>query len=186
MSTPEIPPIAPYPRQPVACQEYNPRSPDVAQLVANLIQTRLAGVAVEHIGSTAVAGCAGRGAIDLLVLYSGGLIDPVMEGLDALGFQWVQRHNALPGQWPKGAGAVEYQGELFRLHIHVLPADHPVIAELRLFRDRLRADPQLLAAYVARKRDIIASGVTDPIAYTSAKETFVLAAIERLHHMGET
>jgi GrpB-like predicted nucleotidyltransferase (UPF0157 family) len=175
MAAPDTPPIAPYPRQPVSCQAYDPRAPAVAQHVANLIRTQIPTVSVEHFGSTAVPGCAGRGAIDLLILYEDEPVEAVMASLDLLGFQWVQRLNALPDQWPKGAGAVDYAGTLFRLHIHMLPADHPAVDERRAFRDRLRADPELIAAYVARKQDIIASGVTDPIAYTSAKATFVLA-----------
>ena len=166
-------PIMSYPKQPVECMDYDPRAPEVARHVSDLIQARLPAVTIEHIGSTAVPGCAGRGAIDLMVLYSDEPIDLVLENLDALGFQWMQRVNALPDEWPKGAGAVNHQGSVFRLHLHVLPVDHPVAAERRAFRDRLRADPRLLAAYVALKREIIASGITDPIAYTSAKAAFV-------------
>ena len=168
-----LPPIEPYIRHPVEFREYDPCYPEVAQYVSSLIHARLPTVVVEHMGSTAVPGCPGRGAIDLMVLYTTEPIETLLAGLDELGFQWVQRANALPDQWPKGAGAVTYQGTQFQLHIHVHPADHPVVAERRAFRDRLRADPELLAAYVAKKREILAAGVTDPIAYTSAKGDFV-------------
>ena len=173
--------IGPYLRHPVECQEYDPRAPQVARYVMDLIRAQLPGVSVEHIGSSAVPGCAGRGVIDLMLLYADRPSHPsnkesvelILEGLDRLGFQWVQRLNALPDEWPKGAGALLYQGSTFRVHLHVLPADHPAVAERRAFRDRLRADPRLLAAYVARKREIIAARITDPIAYTCAKAAFV-------------
>ena len=45
--------------------------------------------------------------------------------------------------------------------------------ETRPVRDRLRADPELVAAYVARKRQIVASGVTDSSDYCYAKAKFV-------------
>ena len=178
MSSSTTAPILPYPRQPVECLEYDPRAPQAAQFVIELIQSRISKVTVEHIGSTAVPGCAGRGVIDLMILYSSELVDPILAGLDALGFQWVQRANNLPDEWPKGAGAIEYEGDLFRLHIHVQPIDHPSVAEKRTFRDRLCADAKFRAEYMARKKEIIEAGTTDPIAYTSAKAGFVQRALD--------
>ncbi len=144
MSSPT--PIAPYPKQPVVYQDYDPRAPIVAQQVADLIRTRLPLVTMEHVGSTAIPGCGGRGAIDLLILYGDQSVESILTELDTLGFEWVQRQNDLPDEWPKGAGAVDYEGTLFRLHIKVMPRDHPVVSERCAFRDRLRADPALRAA----------------------------------------
>ena len=150
-------PILPYTRQPVEFQEYDPRAPEAAQYVLDMIQARIPSVTVEHIGSTAVPGCAGRGVIDLMILYDNEPVEPILIQLDMLGFQWVQRNNALPGEWPKGAGAVQFKGHLFRLHIHVQPSDHPSVSEKRIFRDRLRSEPELLEAYMAQKQELIAS-----------------------------
>jgi GrpB-like predicted nucleotidyltransferase (UPF0157 family) len=150
----------------------------VAQYVIDLIQAQIPSVTVEHVGSTAVPGCAGRGAIDLMILYAHEPIEPILAGLDALGFEWVQRLNDLPDEWPKGAGAVQYQGQRFRLHIHVQPVDHPTVAAKRVFRDRLRSNPDLRVAYMARKQAILASGIVDPIDYTAAKAEFVHQALE--------
>jgi len=44
------------------------------------------------------------------------------------------------------------------LDVHVISATSPEVAEMRAFRDRLRANSELVAAYVARKRRIIARG----------------------------
>jgi GrpB-like predicted nucleotidyltransferase (UPF0157 family) len=93
----------------------------------------------EHIGSTVVPACSGRAVIDLKNLYSHESIEPILAGLDTLGFQWVQPINAMPDEWPKGAEAIHYQNRLFRLHIHVQPADHSSVVEKRVFRDRLRS-----------------------------------------------
>ncbi len=166
-------PIAPYPKQPVTYQDYDPRAPIVAQRVSDLIRAHLPEVTCEHVGSTAIPGCGGRGAIDLLILYRDQSVEAILTGLEALGFQWVQRRNELPDEWPKGAGAIDDQGTLFRLHIMVLPREHPVVAERCAFRDRLRVDPQLRAAYMEQKHHIIASGIIEPIAYTAAKRDFV-------------
>jgi GrpB-like predicted nucleotidyltransferase (UPF0157 family) len=84
-------PILPYTRQPVEFQEYAPRVPEVAQYVNDLIQAQIPSVTVEHIGSTAVPGCAGRGVIDLMILYDNEPVEPILTQLDEPGFQWVQR-----------------------------------------------------------------------------------------------
>ena len=70
-------------------------------------------------------------------------------------------------------GAAIHDGETFLLHVHVIPAVSPEVQEMLRFRDRLRADPELVAAYVARNRQIIASGVTDSLEYCYAKAEFV-------------
>jgi GrpB-like predicted nucleotidyltransferase (UPF0157 family) len=165
--------ILPYPRQPVEYQDYDPRAPIVAQMVSDLIEQQLGAVKIEHIGSTAVPDCAGRGAIDLMLLYDREPIDLILSTLDTLGFQWVQRTNALPDEWPKGAGAVEHDGSIFRIHLHVLPFDHPSVKERIAFRNRLRIDPALRAEYMRHKQSILDSGITDPIAYTATKGDFV-------------
>lgn len=171
-------PILPYPKQPVTCAPYDPRAPDVAVTVADTITGLLPTVAVEHFGSTAVPGCAGKGVIDLMILYHVLPIETVLNQLDRLGFQWVQRQAQLPDEWPKGMGAVSYLGTVFRLHIHVLPREHPMVLTNRVFRDQLRNDPTLVAAYVARKRTLIEMGTTEPIAYTQAKMPFIQAVMK--------
>ncbi len=70
-------------------------------------------------------------------------------------------------------GATRYQGKIFRIHIHVLAADSPEAREMRQFRDTLHTHPDLIAAYVERKRAIISSGITDTGIYAKEKGGFV-------------
>jgi ribosomal-protein-alanine N-acetyltransferase len=51
---------------------------------------------------------------------------------------------------------------------------------MRAFRDRLRADPALVAAYVAAKRAILDAGVTDRLDYASRKAEFVEGVLRGL------
>jgi GrpB-like predicted nucleotidyltransferase (UPF0157 family) len=74
-------------------------------------------------------------------------------------------------------GAIEYDGAIFRIHAHVVSSDSPEAAELLEFRDRLRRDPALLAAYVTNKRSILADGVTDALDYSVLKGSFIRAAL---------
>ena len=71
------------------------------------------------------------------------------------------------------AGSLVHDGEAFLVHVHVIPATSPEVDDMRFFRDCLRADPELLGAYVARKREIIAGGVTDSLDYCRIKGEFI-------------
>jgi GrpB-like predicted nucleotidyltransferase (UPF0157 family) len=59
VSPPRTRPIGPYVRLAAEVQDWDPRSLDVARIVAELVHERLPGVVVEHIGSTAVPGLPG-------------------------------------------------------------------------------------------------------------------------------
>ena len=138
-----------------------------------MIHQHLPQVNVEHVGSTAVPGCAGKGVIDLLIPYREGELDPVKDTLEGLGFQRQSTRNPFPEDRPMRLGSTTYDGDTFRLHVHVVSASSDEPDELRAFRDRLRADPEMMDAYVRRKRDIIESGTTDAIDYSILKGAFV-------------
>ena len=55
---------------------------------------------IHHIGSTAVMGCAGKGAIDLMVLYSPGCLTLAKRVLDELGFQRQTTRDPFPEDRP--------------------------------------------------------------------------------------
>ncbi|HVG19592.1 MAG TPA: GrpB family protein, partial [Blastocatellia bacterium] len=166
-----------YEHAPAACHDYNPRAADVAARIKDAITAHLPDVAVEHIGSTAVAGCAGKGVVDLMILYEGARLEEVKALLDALGFQRQTTRDPFPEERPMRAGAIEHEGKTFRIHAHVISADSEEAAGLRKFRDSLRSDPELLADYVARKRAIIESGVVDPVDYSEMKDGFIKEAM---------
>ena len=75
-------------------------------------------------------------------------------------------------------GSTVHEGTRFSLHVHVISASSPEVAEMRLFRDRLKASPDLMAAYVAAKKAIIASGFTDSVDYSIRKEAFIKNALK--------
>ena len=174
----ESPQIGPYEQSPAACKDHDPRAFEVAKRVGHLIESHLPGVVVEHIGSTAVPGCAGKGVVDLMVLYEPGQLHAVRKGLDALGFQWQTGRKPFPEERPMRIGSIEHDGTRFRLHVHVIAVDSPEVLELQTFRDRLREDPALLEQYVALKRRIIAEGVTDSLDYSIRKGEFIAGILQ--------
>jgi GrpB-like predicted nucleotidyltransferase (UPF0157 family) len=164
--------VGPYEKLPAACLPYDPRAAEVARRMARLITDRLPAATVEHIGSSAVPGCAGKGIVDLMLLYPEGQLQAAKDVLAALGFGPQTTRNPFPEERPMRVGSLEHGGTVFRLHVHVLAAGAPEAVALRAFRDRLRADPALAAAYVARKRAILAAGITDAVEYSERKSEF--------------
>ena len=81
------PPIATYTLQPASYHPYDAAAPVVAGRLVGLITTANSRLHIEHIGSSAVPGCGGKGYIDLLVVYPAGLLAEAQETLDRLGFQ---------------------------------------------------------------------------------------------------
>jgi len=161
--TPAEPPIGQYVHiryeDPAdAFRLYDPRCAAVAGRVAELILGLLPGVAVEHIGSTAIPGCDGKGVVDLMLLYESGGLDAARRTLDELGFQRHTGPKAHPEERPVRIGSIRHEGEPFRLHVHVIAADAEEVAAQRRFRDALRADPALMAEYVAAKVGALRGG----------------------------
>src|SRR5262245_33137273 len=171
--------IGAYEDRPAACHEYDPRSAEVARQVAALIEPHLPGAWVEHVGSTSVPGCACKGVVDLMFVYPDGHLKATRDLLDALGFQRQGTRDPFPEDRPMRTGSLTHEGATFNLHVHVIAASSPEVLVLRAFRDRLRADPALVAAYVAAKKAILAGGCTDPIDYCYRKGEFVTEALQR-------
>ena len=165
--------IGPYASRPAVCRDYDPRAASVARQVVALVSTHLPQVHAEHVGSTAVPGCAGKGIVDLLIPVPDGEMDNVKELLDRLGFQRQTGLDPFPEDRPMRVGSWVQDDETFLLHVHVIPASSPEVEEMRFLRACLRADPELMKAYVAQKRKIIAIGVTDSLEYCKAKGDFL-------------
>jgi GrpB-like predicted nucleotidyltransferase (UPF0157 family) len=169
--------IGPYESRPAACRNYDPRAAVVAQKVAESIAPHLPQIRVEHVGSTAVPGCAGKGIVDLMIAVPEGVMDAVKTTLEGLGFQRQTGRDPFPEDRPMRVGSMVHDGELFFVHVHAIAANSPEIEEMRFFRACLRSDPELLKAYVAQKREIISNGTTDPFDYTHEKGKFIKAVL---------
>jgi GrpB-like predicted nucleotidyltransferase (UPF0157 family)/quercetin dioxygenase-like cupin family protein len=171
--------IGPYQKPPVVCALHDPQSSDVAERLARLIETHCPVIAVEHVGSTAVPGCAGKGIVDLMILYAPGRLAEVRDGLDALGFQRQTGRDPFPEDRPMRIGSIEHDGRRFQVHAHVIAADSPEVSEFRGFRDRLRNEPALLDQYVVLKRQLIGAGITDSLEYCLRKGEFIAASLRK-------
>jgi GrpB-like predicted nucleotidyltransferase (UPF0157 family) len=169
--------IGPYISRPAECRKFDPRAAAVARRIDEAISGQLPQIHAEHVGSTSVPGCAGKGIVDLMVAVPEGEMDRVKELLDKLGFQHQTGPEPFPEERPMRVGSLTHEDETFLLHVHVIPASSPEIEEMRFLRACLRADSDLLRAYIGQKKKIIASGVTDSLEYCKAKGEFLKAVL---------
>lgn len=165
--------IHPYFSTPAEFRAYDPEATEVARLLCSSIQGVEPELQVEHVGSTSVPGCGGKGIIDLAVLYPEGLLPRARAVLDGLGFQRQGGPEPFPEERPMRVGCVEHGGRPFRIHAHVIALKSEEHGKLVWFRETLRVRPALRQSYEERKRAILASGIRDPLEYCKAKGAFV-------------
>ena len=158
--------------RPVSLQPHDPRWADrAAALIADL-WAAAPGLftALHHVGSTAVPGIAAKPVIDLLGDVSAlSTVEAARPGLEALGYRW-RGENGVAGRryftWDDPA-----TGER-GVHLHVHQTGDPAIPWLLAFRDRLRADPAIAAAYEREKARCAALHPDDSGAYTACKKAW--------------
>ena len=133
--------------------------------------------AIEHVGSTAVPGLAGKPVLDLAVaVESEAAADACVGPLEALGYEYRGPHGDDPRRryYVRDVAAER----VAQLHLYILPA--PAWDEHLAFRDALRADPALAAAYAAEKRRVAEAVAWDKSAYSLAKGPFIRRVLDRL------
>ena len=172
--------IGTYETAPAIFAAYDPRTPEVAQLLASALQQRDPRLFIEHIGSTAVPGCRGKGIIDLAVTYLEGDLERAKAALDDLGFQRQAGRDPWPESRPMRVALVSAFGAYFQVHAHVIKWNCEEHRGLIAFRDALRSDPKLLSNYEELKQQILTSGITDSLDYSNAKHAFIFTATARL------
>jgi GrpB-like predicted nucleotidyltransferase (UPF0157 family) len=179
MTAASKPPIGPYRRAPVEVHQANPAAPEVARRLIKLIATRWPGTPAEHVGSSAVAGLAGKGIIDLLLPGEPADIPAITQALLELGFQH-QLPAVFPASRPMLWGTFRHGPTNYRVHVHVVPASSPEVTAMRGFRDALSADAILRCRYAALKRAIVAGGPVDPVVFSNAKHDWIAATLGQL------
>jgi hypothetical protein len=83
-----IPPIiGPYESRPAVCRDCDARAVVVADRIAQFIALHLPRTRVEHVGSTAVPNCPGRGIVDMMIVAADDEMQFAKQALADLGFQ---------------------------------------------------------------------------------------------------
>lgn len=174
-------PILEYNPPPTACRAYDPNAPRVAESIIELIRSKDRSLRIEHIGSTSIPGCAGKGYIDLLVLYGPSRLEPTKQILDELGFQRQSSRDPFPEDRPMRVGTFVHARVHYPIHAHVVSVDSPEVQVLLSFRNELRCNDELRELYVRDKMRIIENGVLDSVDYSVAKEKFIQSVLDNLN-----
>jgi len=128
---------------------------------------------IQHIGSTAVPGLAAKPVLDLaLAVDTDEAVSVCRAALTSLGYEFYDADTNGPGNFYfiRGREIRTNQAHLWRLPTYGW--DNHLY-----FRDRLRADPALAAAYAALKHGLADRFASDKGAYTAAKTEFVCAVL---------
>jgi GrpB-like predicted nucleotidyltransferase (UPF0157 family) len=174
--------ILPYSSLPAEFRDYDPEAVEVVRLLKDAIESADSQLRVDHIGSTSIPGCGGKGVIDLAILYPEGHLARARTTLDKLGFQKQSGPEPFPEDRPMRVGCLEHKGRRFQIHAHVIAVDSQEYGELVWFRDRLRCDSSFRQRYEERKRAILANSIRDSLEYCHAKGEFITDALKQLHH----
>lgn len=127
---------------------------------------------VHHVGSTSVPGLAAKPILDL-VAGVGDLDGARGAPLDAdWRFVPIDRDG---NPWRRLF--VKVNGDRRVAHLHLVIGTSPPFAMMLGFRDRLRGDPDLVAAYEALKQDLAVRYRDQREAYTLAKAGFIANAL---------
>lgn len=158
---------------------WDPRGPAAANSLIRILQTALPGIEIEHVGSTAVPGCDGKGILDLMLLIPAGRLSEACAVIDDMGFQHQSGGKRHPDDRPMREGSFTFDGSVFQLHVHLIPESSAEVDRLRKFRDRLAANPELVALYIEQKRRLIDAQISDRSTYTLGKKAFIESVLMR-------
>ena len=167
--------------EPVHLSSYNPKWPALFAAEAELIVSNLPlQIALEHIGSTSVAGLPAKPIIDIMVGVQEQDMEGVRRGLRSLGYDDLGEAG-VPGR-------LYFRKRVPRaFNVHVVHQDGPIWRSNIALREYLRHDSEAARQYAEVKRSAIEGGATMLLAYSDYKREIVTELITRaLDHSQES
>jgi GrpB-like predicted nucleotidyltransferase (UPF0157 family) len=154
-------------------EEWPARFSSEREVLAAVLAPWLAGP-IEHVGSTAVPGLAGKPVIDIMV----GVLDldtskPAIPVLSRIGYLYAPYRTDVMHWFCKPSPDVRTH------HVHLVPFGSRLWSDRIVFRDRLIASRDLADQYAALKRRLAQEHADDREAYTDAKSPFIEAVLRR-------
>jgi GrpB-like predicted nucleotidyltransferase (UPF0157 family) len=168
-------PVLGLPRDEVRLVKHHPRWAQLYELAAADLRHCLGGRVrgIEHIGSTAIPGIDAKPILDLMAAVPClKLSDELLSDLGNIGYQH-RNLDAVPGRLFFAKGP-----ETARTHnLSVCEVGSPFWISHLAFRDALRGNERLAQEYAALKRRLALQFPHNRLAYTEAKEGFILSVI---------
>ena len=167
------------PEAPIELVAYDPAWPSRFEAERELLEATigpwLVG-AIEHVGSTAVAGMAAKPVIDLMApVASLEASRPALDRLATIDYWYAPYHEDVMHWLCKPSPA-------FRTHhLHLVPVGSALWNERLAFRDALRSDLAMARDYGELKARLAARHRDDREAYTEGKGPFIESVLRRLN-----
>ena len=142
--------------------------------ILNVIGNKI--MAIEHIGSTAVPGLGAKPIIDIMVAVRC-LADAedCIAPLQSIGYEYVPEHEAsIPERRYFRKGPQEAHR-----HLHMVERTSDFWEKHILFRNFLRAHPDIAQQYYLLKKELAAKFSSDRNAYTDTKASFIESMIAK-------
>jgi GrpB-like predicted nucleotidyltransferase (UPF0157 family) len=158
---------------PIVIADYDPGWPDLYQIEANRLRTALGDllVAIEHVGSTSVPGLAAKPRIDIMPgLASEDDLDRTIEPITSLGFAYIAKYE---DEMPyRRLFSRDHGSDQIAVNIHTVVVGSEFWERHLLFRDYLRAHPEVAEDYAQLKREL-APQFEQTNDYAEAKTVFI-------------
>jgi GrpB-like predicted nucleotidyltransferase (UPF0157 family) len=155
---------------------YDPRLPEVFEMVARLIQTAAGAVVVEHIGSSSIPGVGGRNVLDIAVPAAEPQQPAIRKVLYELGFE----DSPFPHYLPLLVGQIAHQSKNYQILLYVVSPESSVFADWLKFRDHMRGHPEDAQAYCTTKQEAVAEAMTGGKDYQEGKSPFLASISAKL------
>ena len=165
---------------PVVLRDYNFVWPDMFETEKNLILGVIGEdiISIEHIGSTSIPGMIAKPEIDILIGVSDlSKVEPCVIKLKDIAYAYYPRFEEFE---PRRRYFRKSDGIVPLVHVHLYQENTSEYRERLLFRDFLRQHPEEAATYAAYKTSLLQTLGSDRLAYSDAKERFVLDMLENL------
>ena len=158
--------------EPIELHAYDPVWPEIFARERALIAPILGvnAVEIEHMGSTSIPGLPAKPIIDIIVLVTDlEAARAVIPALETTGYSfWADNPDKSKFYLAKGLPPAPHRTH--NLHIH---DDADEVRRHLIFRDHLRAHPDVRDAYLTLKRDLAERFRDDRDAYSKQKTAFV-------------
>ena len=170
---------------PVVILDYNPRWPVLYEEEKNTIIGVIGQkvVEIEHIGSTAVPGLGAKPIIDIMVGVRW-LADAneCIKPLQSIGYEYVPKYETdMPERRYFQKGPVNAHR-----HLHMVEVTSDFWERLLLFRDFLRAHPDVARQYLTLKKELAVKYNTERERYTESKTYFIERIVDRARAENKT
>jgi GrpB-like predicted nucleotidyltransferase (UPF0157 family)/quercetin dioxygenase-like cupin family protein len=164
--------------QDIVVVDYDPAWPEWFERTRTYVWPAVQDLAlrIDHVGSTAVPGLAGKPMIDMdIVVAAPSRVRPVIDALGAIGYQWVGDLGV------DGREAFEAPGQaaLPPHHLYLVVENSQAHLDHVLFRDLLRADVEGRRQYGELKRANVELAHGDMDLYVAAKARLVAELLGR-------